>query len=171
MTLETYIHFAVVGIFLTLLAFAALGDIATYKIPNRITLAIAALYPVYVLASPVTVDWLSGLMVGGVVLGVGFTLFAFKVFGGGDIKMMAATSLWAGPVLIADFLIITALAGGLISLFWISPLRPGLALAVDRFNGQVKSSTLSATMIPYGLAVAVGGVGVAINLLGFGRGI
>lgn len=169
MTLEVYIHTTLIAVFLTLLAMAALSDVGSYRIPNRITIAIAALYPFHVLLSPVAIDWTGGLVVAGIVLTIGFVMFAFNVLGGGDVKMLAATVLWAGPELVFDFFIFTTLTGGLISLFWISPLRHQLALAVDRFSDSGKGNSLSATMVPYGLAVAVGGVAVAINILGLGR--
>jgi len=169
MTLEIYIHIGVIGIFLGLLAMAALSDVGSYRIPNRITLALAAFYPIHVLASPTPVDWIGGLMVGGVILATGFALFALKCLGGGDVKMLAAVALWAGPYHIADFLIFSALAGGLMALFWMSPLRHGLALAFDRFGGGGAGGALLGVALPYGLAIAVGGVVVAINILGLGR--
>lgn len=171
MTLEIYINIGVIGIFLALLAMAAFSDAASYLIPNRITLSLAALYPVHVLASPVSIDWPGGLMVGGIVLAVGFAMFVFNVLGGGDVKMLAAVALWSGPAFIADFIIFTALAGGLMALFWLSPLRHGLALAFDRFGVVGAGETLLGAALPYGLAIAAGGVVVAVNLLGFGRGV
>ncbi|MBT3238019.1 MAG: peptidase [Rhodospirillaceae bacterium] len=170
-TFEIFIYAGVIGAFLALLATAAFSDLSSYRIPNRITLAIATLYPVYVLAAPVSVDWIGGLMVGGIVLAAGFALFAFKVLGGGDVKMLAAVALWAGQPHIADFLIFSALAGGLMSLFWLSPLRHGLMLTFDKYGSGHSGNALMGASLPYGVAIAIGGVVVAINLLGFGRGV
>ncbi|MBL6931229.1 MAG: hypothetical protein ISR46_06980, partial [Rhodospirillales bacterium] len=57
-TIDTF----VISLFLGLLVLAAINDVAEYRIPNRINLAIAALYPAHVLASPVSVDWMGGLI-------------------------------------------------------------------------------------------------------------
>ena len=42
--------------------------------------------------------------------------FAVGALGGGDVKLLAAVSLFAGPGRLVDFLIITAIAGGLLGL-------------------------------------------------------
>jgi prepilin peptidase CpaA len=171
MTLDSYIYVSAISALLVLLAIAALSDLRSYRIPNKVTLLTVAVYPIFVLSSPVPVDWLGGLMVGGAVLGVSFSLFVFKVFGGGDAKMLAAVSLWAGPALIFDFLVFSALAGGMLALFWISPLRHGLALTLNRAGNENSGSAMLGAALPYGVAISAGGVVVAINLLSLGRGV
>ena len=78
-------HTFVIALFLGLLALAAINDIAEFKIPNRICIAIAALYPIHVLAAPQSIDWLGGLAVGGAALACGIALFVLRAMGGGDI--------------------------------------------------------------------------------------
>ena len=51
-----------------------------------------------------------------VVFGAGTAAFAAGALGGGDVKLLAAASLFAGPGLISDFLLVTALAGGVLGL-------------------------------------------------------
>ena len=44
--------------------------------------------------------------------GLGTLAFAFGAMGGGDVKLAAAASLFAGPALMLDFVTVTALVGG-----------------------------------------------------------
>ena len=95
-------------LFAGFLVWAALTDHRDFLIPNRIVVAIALLYPAFVLTSPVVVDWAYGAMVASIVLGATASLFGLGVMGGGDAKLMAATALWTGPGLILPFLKPTA---------------------------------------------------------------
>jgi len=99
-------------LFVALIAFAAYTDATSFRIPNRITAGLAALYPAWVVSSPLPIDWTAALAVTGGVFAVGFMLFAARVVGGGDVKLLAAAALWAGPGLILDFLLVAAVAGG-----------------------------------------------------------
>jgi prepilin signal peptidase PulO-like enzyme (type II secretory pathway) len=104
-------HLSIVG-FLGILAAAALSDVRNLTIPNRYCVAIALLYPAYLLSAGQPVDWLGALVVAGSMLAAGFVLFALRALGGGDAKLLAAVSLWAGPGLLPEFAILTALSGG-----------------------------------------------------------
>lgn len=147
---------SLVGLF----AWAAISDYRTYIIPNRISLAIAALYPAFVVASPTNVDWRGGLIVGGVMLVLGLLLFRFRVMGGGDIKLLVATSLWAGPTHVATLIIVTAFTGLLLTGLTISHFRyqrplPGADVAPDETAAMKLRET-----IPYGIAIALGGFAI-----------
>src|SRR5918994_1398554 len=107
--LPTYLCFA--G-FLTLLGLAAFKDIRERRIPNRLTGALAALYPVYVLVSSTPVAWPAALGLAAVVFMIGLGLFARGLIGGGDVKLLAVLSLWAGPEKFLWFMLVTTLAGG-----------------------------------------------------------
>ncbi|MBL6931255.1 MAG: prepilin peptidase, partial [Rhodospirillales bacterium] len=152
-----------------LLVLAAINDVAEYRIPNRINLAIAALYPAHVLASPVSVDWMGGLIVASCALALGVALFALRHMGGGDIKMIAATALWAGPLGITEFLFVTALAGGLLAIAKLAPVRAGLAMTIGRLTGVEIRESHYVAQIPYGVAIAFGGFSVGALILGAGR--
>lgn len=174
--LQSYICFA--G-FLTLLGLAAFKDVSERRIPNRLTGALAALYAVYVLVSPNPVAWLPALGLATLVFVVGLGLFARDLIGGGDVKLIAALSLWAGPDQFLLFLLVTTVAGGALSLFvlwtqrWSGLIGAHLAAlglatssggpsAVPEASGEGapdRSNTL-----PYGVAIAVGGIAIIIEL-------
>jgi prepilin peptidase CpaA len=102
--IPTYLCFA--G-FLIMLGLAAFTDVCERRIPNRLTGGLAALYPVYVLVSPIPVAWPAALGLAVVVFVIGLGLFARELIGGGDVKLIAALSLWAGPEQFVWFMLVT----------------------------------------------------------------
>ncbi len=155
----------VIAVFFCLLTLAAINDVTDYRISNRLNLAIAALYPVHVLASPVSIDWIGGIIVGAVMFAIGALLFMLRSMGGGDVKLIVAASLWAGPAYLADFIAVTALSGGVMAVVLMSPLRRGLALAFDKCGNEHSRDAVLGKVLPYGLAIALGGYVVAFRLL------
>lgn len=151
--------------FAVLLAAAAVSDIRTYKIPNKVVLGILLVYPLHVALSPVPVDWLMALGVFAISLAAGFVLFATKVFGAGDAKLIAGTMLWAGPVLAPLALLICALSGGVIALVMLSPARFVIANALSSLGRDSLSEAVLAKHMPYGVPIALGGLFVAWALL------
>ena len=156
--------------FTGLLLVAAVKDVRTMTIPNGISLAMAALYPLHVAVSGA--DWIGGVMAGGSVLAIGMLLFSLRLLGGGDVKLLAATSLWAGTALVLPALFVTATAGGLLCLvIWVrsgGPLRILRRLSGDagRWSGRnpsliVSGPAESAAVVPYAVAILAGGAFVA----------
>ena len=168
--------------FTGLLVIAAVGDWRRYLIPNWISLAILALYPPFVLSSnllgspSVAVPWLASLGVAAIVFIVLAALFAMNKLGGGDVKLISALSLWAGPGLLAGFLVITSLAGGVLALVFLvrSRLRKKVSgsMEADRAGPGTKKrdhdddatgettegAKIEPLQIPYGVAIACGGI-------------
>lgn len=138
-----------------LMLHAALCDLRTMTIPNGVGLALLAGFALYAPVSGLGLPEL-GLHVaaGAGVLAVGFALFAFGVLGGGDAKLYAAGALWLASAL-TEFLVLSVLAGGLLSIALLVARKVPLPVAVygwawtthllDRRQG-----------VPYGLAIAAG---------------
>ncbi|MDB5394233.1 MAG: putative pilus assembly protein CpaA [Rhodospirillales bacterium] len=151
--------------FFALIAFAALSDIKSFRIPNRVSLALLALYPLHVMFSPVPVGWFMALSVASLVFMSGFTLFLCGMVGGGDVKLLAAVSLWAGSALVLPLLVIMGLTGG--------ALAAGALLVqyARRYHASgiagviVPDASIAAPKLPYGVAIAAGGVYAGIQLL------
>ena len=146
-------HLAIVFGAAVLLVIAAISDAQSYRIPNKVCAAMLLLFPLFVMTAPGAIEWEQHLMVFGLMLASGFVMFAGNIAGAGDIKLLAATGLWAGPHLVAVFLITTAIAGGLAgACSWrcsrisatIVPRRTAVALA------RVPN--------PYGVAISIGGL-------------
>lgn len=158
-------HEVTIVTFAAVLGLAAVCDLRSFRIPNRYSLALAALYPVHVLSAPWAVDWLAAVILAVTVLGVGFVLFSFRLFGGGDAKLMAVVALWAGPVLIVPVLLLTAVTGGLMAVFMKSWMRFGVAFGLQRIGMNRAVDALIGDTLPYGPAIVVGGFHVAWSLL------
>jgi len=105
-----------VVIFPLLMAFAAVYDLLTMRIPNWISLGLIIAFGVCALAIglPLTQVGLH-LAVGFGVLVVAFLLFIPGWIGGGDAKFAAAIGLWMGTALVGSFLAYAAIFGGLLT--------------------------------------------------------
>lgn len=179
---------ACMAILAILLLIGAAIDIKCRRLPNWLTASVAGLYAVYVIVAPYQVDWVSALTIAGASFTIGFALFAFNLLGGGDVKLIAALTLWSGVDLAALFLLITGLAGGLMSLgillrrrlanhpiliaFWpfltvVLANRLGFALPFRHWEASARSSgdDLATASLPYGVAIAAGGLTVIYALL------
>jgi len=121
--LNSFIYNLSIVCFAGLLCWAAISDISRFIIPNAICLGIIELFPAYVLAAPSPVDWVGHIAIASIMFGIGYVFFILRLTGGGDVKMLVAASLWAGPSLILPFLIVVAMAGGVLSLLTLTRLR------------------------------------------------
>jgi prepilin peptidase CpaA len=145
-------------IFPTLMIFAAISDLLTFKISNRIPLLLFFGYVVIAVSSgfsfeQVAQDFLCGL----VVLLISIVLFNFKLLGGGDAKLAAATAFWLGWENLFSYGMVASLVGFLLTLAIVgarfSELPPWLlsmsfiSRLADKSNG-----------VPLGVALAVGGL-------------
>jgi prepilin peptidase CpaA len=145
-------------IFPTLMIFAAISDLLMFKISNRIPLLLFFGYVVIAVSSGFSVeqvaqDFLCGL----VVLLISIVLFNFKLLGGGDAKLAAATAFWLGWENLFSYGMVASLVGFLLSLAivgahfselpqWLLSMSLISRLA-DKSNG-----------VPLGVALAVGGL-------------
>ena len=150
--------FAFLLVFPSLMIAAAVSDLFTMTIPNRIALALVVGFFVFALVrqmppADVGLHVLAGLAI----LVLTFGLFAFGWFGGGDAKLAAATALWMGWGNLTDYLLISTLAGGALTLLLLSwrrwPMPP-------RVLAQAWIARLhdGATGVPYGIALAAAGL-------------
>ncbi len=140
--------------FPALMIFAALNDLFTMTIPNKISVALVA---IFLVLSPLAGFSLaqigSHFSCSAVVLAMTFALFSFGVIGGGDAKLAAATSLWLGWANVLDYGLLASIIGGALTLGILSlrsmPL-PGFLLKVEwatRLHDKNEG-------VPYGIALA-----------------
>ncbi|HEX6784111.1 MAG TPA: prepilin peptidase [Sphingomicrobium sp.] len=127
---------------------AAVIDVRTFTISNRLNLAVALSAPVYWLSVSLA-PW-PGMAVqlaaGGIVFAILAGAFFIGMMGGGDVKLAAALALWLPPAGTFKFLVFMSVAGGLLTL--------GI-LIVHRMRRRE-----GRPQIPYGVAIAAGGVAV-----------
>ena len=142
---------------------AALTDLTTMTIPNRLTLGLAvAFVPAALLVqfgggSFGLTDWGVHLGLGALGLVLGMIFFALRFMGGGDAKLIAAASLWLGWQGFIAFLIYTALAGGLLTLI-ILIARKSFSFAGPRLPPWLGRHLEPKGDIPYGIGICIGGL-------------
>ena len=131
-----------------MLVFAAVVDVRTFTISNRLNLTVALLAPIYWLSIALPV-W-PGV---GVQLAAGAGVFVLLagafyagMMGGGDVKLASALALWFSPGSTLKFLVLMSLAGGVLTI--------GI-LALHRARGRAGRPE-----IPYGVAIAFGGLAI-----------
>ena len=156
------IAFIFFGIFIFAMSFAAYKDLTTMTIPNWISLLI--LFTFFAFLPFAWQGWAifgEHMLVGLCVFLFGFALFAAGWLGGGDAKMMAATSFWWQWPDLMIYVIYTAVAGGaLAALILISrKIIPSYALSYPWLHKLVKIEK----DMPYGVALAIGGILTLMN--------
>ncbi len=150
--------FALLIVFPGLMIAAAFSDLFTMTIPNRIAIGLSGAFFVFAFALGLPLETVGmHVLAGFVMLVVTFVMFARGWMGGGDAKLAAATALWMGWENLADYLLLSTILGGALTLL-ILYLRgyplPGLL----RAQGWLVRLHDSKTGIPYGIALAIAGL-------------
>lgn len=144
-------------VFAVLMAAAAFEDFRRLTIPNLVPAALSLLWPLYFAATaPSFHGALAAIGCALAVFLVGAALFARGWLGGGDVKLLAAATLWAGPAGTPSLLVMTGVLGGVMALFLLMPFGAQLAAAARLILGQVPlgHETGSGPPVPYGIAIA-----------------
>jgi prepilin peptidase CpaA len=153
---EMTLDFVRLLLFPALMAFAAVSDLFTMTISNRISLLLLAGFAVLAAFGGMSLSAISMHVAAGLaVLTFAFICFALGWVGGGDAKLAAATALWFGFDHLMVYLIYASIAGGVLTLLLLqfrkwplpAPLlsQPWLERLHDRESG-----------VPYGIALAIG---------------
>ncbi|MEO6247334.1 MAG: prepilin peptidase [Sphingomicrobium sp.] len=129
-----------------LLLIAAVIDVRTFTISNKLVVAVALLAPLFWWASGVPL-WPDVALRVGIAVGVFAALavaFYIGMMGGGDVKLAAALVLWFPPAATLAFLVLMSIAGGVLTVAVL------IAHKLRRREGRPE--------IPYGVAIAFGGL-------------
>ncbi|WP_421363346.1 A24 family peptidase [Agrobacterium rosae] len=140
------------------LALAAISDLFTMTIPNRVSMMI---FLSFILLAPfMGLDWHTFTMnlVGSlIVFSVCFALFAFNIVGGGDAKLLSASAVWFGlNMSLALFTLSVAVVGGVLTIAIL--LLRSRSQEIMATGLPIPDSLLVAKKIPYGIAIAIGGL-------------
>lgn len=155
MTLIGYVVFLA---FPLAMLYAAASDLFTMTIDNLVTVFLGV---AFLVAAPILgmdlatfgLHWLAGLTV----LLVGFGLFAVGWIGGADAKIAAVAALWFGFGGLVEFLTLTCVFGGVLTLGLLAFRRLPLPVTVVR-QPWVARLHHPETGVPYGIALAAASV-------------
>ncbi len=141
-----------------LMIYAAAMDVLTLRIANAISIVLVAGFFIAALFAGMSLeDMLLHTVVGVAALLAGMVLFQFRLFGGGDAKLLSAAALWVGYEQLLPFVVWVTIFGGILALLALAyrglpagalPL-PGWALRLHKSRS-----------IPYGVAITAGALTV-----------
>jgi prepilin peptidase CpaA len=150
---------AILIIFPFAMAHAAVSDLMSMTIANRISIILVA---AFLVLAPLTgmplvqIGWHVAAML--IVLTVCFALFAAGAMGGGDAKLMASTALWFGMSMnLAAYFVVSSFLGGLLTL----AILRFRSSNVTVYTGKVDFLHRMANpkeKIPYGIALGSAGL-------------
>lgn len=164
---------------------AAVSDFRHYRIPNLTVIVILLAWPVWV----ATVElqngesfWWMSLIAALIMFAIGYALFAAGKMGAGDVKLLSGTILWAGPLYLLGYTVAAVIACiGLwvylaLKLSW-TTARDAQSETQSESGGGAASLVMSSMtnmrhvpvrqiQLPYGVAIAAGGLYVAARLAG-----
>ena len=130
-----------------ILIVAAAIDVRTFTISNRLNLTVALSAPLYWLSIALPLPGVGiQLAAGAGVFGLLALAFYAGMMGGGDVKLAAALALWFSPQSTIKFLVLTSLAGGVLTVGILAWHR------ARRREGRPE--------VPYGVAIAFGGLAI-----------
>jgi prepilin peptidase CpaA len=146
----------VILVFAAVMAVAAFEDFRRLVIPNLLPIVLCVLWPVYFAFAPSFYGAASSIGCALAVFLVGAVLFARGWLGGGDVKLLSAATLWAGPAGTPALLMLTGVLGGALALFFLMPFGSQITMAVRALLGQpsVSAERGMAAPVPYGIAIA-----------------
>lgn len=164
MTSLVILRLAVLAVLAAVLLAAAVQDWRTRHIANNYPLAVILLF---VASATMGVAWgrfpvssiAASLAGAALVFAVGVAAFAAGALGGGDVKLLTAVSLFAGPAHLPQLLAITALTGGALALAVLAGVRIGVPVDPDKgLRSRLRYG------LPYGPAIAAGGIWLAVSV-------
>jgi len=146
----------VVTVFGVVMVAAAVEDFRRLVIPNVLPIILCVLWPFHFAAAPSLYGALGAVGCAAAVFLVGAVLFARGYIGGGDVKLLSAATLWAGPAGTPALLMLTGVLGGALALFLLMPFGMQIAVAARDMLGQpsLVPERRLAMPVPYGVAIA-----------------
>ena len=150
----------ILGLFASLLLAAALFDLFSYTIPNRLTGSMLALFAVFLVASAMSghsLGWFAielHLLAGLIALAAGMTLFAPGWIGGGDAKFFAVVCLWLGWHEMLEYALVASLMGGAltVAILGLRSIPLPATVAVQPWMARLADSRAG---VPYGVALGL----------------
>jgi prepilin peptidase CpaA len=137
-----------IGMLALLLVVAAVIDVRTFTISNRLNLTVALLAPLFwwSIGLPLWPNAAAQAAIAAAVFVLLAGAFYAGMMGGGDVKLAAALALWFSPLSALRFLVYMSIAGGVLTL---------VVMIIHRIKKKQGRPE-----VPYGVAIAIGGLAI-----------
>ena len=147
MNTEHFIYLLWGGLAIALIV-AAITDLKSRLISNKLNLVIALGAPIFWIASGMNFwpDMVVQVGIAAVVFTIFAGFFALGAMGGGDVKLLGAIALWLHWLTLVQMLVVMSIAGGVLTLLMI------IRKKIQKTPGAVK--------VPYGVAISFAGLWV-----------
>jgi prepilin peptidase CpaA len=168
MAIEQYLNV----VLLLLVCVAAVNDLATRRIPNRLLLAgLAGAFVLHLLSGEPGLALMRACGGLGLGLAVFLPFYLMRGMAAGDVKLMAVVGAFVGPAAAFEIAVLTWCAGGVMILVVVL-VRGRLRLVLGNLSRMLAgimtsgvgmlapAQEKSAGSVPYGLAIAIGTVSV-----------
>lgn len=149
--------------FIFLVVWAMVSDATRLVIPNWISLCLVGQFFAFALLIEAEVSILFHSGVAVLIFGLAFTAYSMNWMAGGDVKLITALALWAGPAHTLPMMLITSLAGMSLGLmvrvgcYYLSWHRADEAVTgLNRYFPH----WLRRGLVPYGIAIGIGALSV-----------
>lgn len=152
---------AVFGLFLVLASWAAISDLRSLTIPNRICLALMVLWFATWRGPQNAIGPMIDMGLALLIFLMGLAAFSRGLLGGGDVKLLAAGTLWAGHGFALEFFTYTFVAAGVLALTILSPIAQWLAF----YNPLYAGVPPFRRRVPLAVAIAAGLIPAGLNRL------
>ncbi|VAW13261.1 Type IV prepilin peptidase TadV/CpaA [hydrothermal vent metagenome] len=155
---EMFYFAALLFVFPATVIYAGATDLVTMTISNRLTMGLVAAFVVLAVWSGMPLALIGNhVLAGGVALAVGVVFFARGWIGGGDAKLCAATALWIGWDLLFEYVLVSTVLGGLLTLGILMFRATPISMTVLRMDWLARLHYRD-TGIPYGISLAAAGL-------------
>lgn len=144
----------ILSVFPLAVILAGVSDLFTMTIPNKICIILIVAF--FIIAPFAGLGWTDiawHLGACALVFSVSLAFFAKGWIGGGDAKLMTATALWFGFDHLLPYVLLSAVAGGALTLFILFARKIPLPVILCRYQWVSRLHDENRG-IPYGLALA-----------------
>lgn len=157
--LPLYSKYLAILVFIGFLIHISINDIRFFTITNKTNLALMICFFVFAFLMGLKNNIIvSHVLIGIIAFIIGFILFYFGVWGGGDAKLLGVLGLWIGVVPIVNFTYYTALFGGLLALILLISRKIVKKTGLPSKPKWLRQILRNTNAIPYGVALSLGAI-------------
>lgn len=146
-------------VFCGFLIAAMVGDVRKFRITNKLNFGFAASFFVFALLLGMDAKLILGhVAIGAIAFFVCFVLFFVNLIGGGDVKLVGATALWLGGAPMYNYVMLSAVLGGLVGILLIAARFGAKKIGLPKKPIWLRGILRRKAHMPYGVALGLGGI-------------